>query len=750
MPEYSVVGKRVPRVDALDKVTGAALYSGDIILPKMLHGKVLRSPHPHAMIRHLDVTKAKALEGVMAVITAADVPGYKYKSELVFAGNPHLARKKVVYAGQPVAVVAAMNPYIAEEALSLIEVEYEELTPGLDILETMKPDAPLIYTNLYTQGPYGKDTKPSNIAWRVEYRRGDLETGFEEADLIMENTFRTQTVHQGYLEPQAAVANIDLSGKVTVWTQSQGIFQVRALVAEFLNVPLSRIKVVPVEVGGAFGGKTYQLLAPLCALLAIKTGRPVRMEMTRDEVLKASRPAPASLITLKMGVTKEGRITAASAVMLFDEGAFPERPYSSNAAITGLGHYKIPNLKIEALDVLTNKVPSGSYRAPAAPQAAFAVESQMDLIARALGMDPLQLRIKNAAVEGDLLPDGTTFPRIGLKETLERMAKYLTQKGKLEGENRGRGIACGFWRGGVGCSSAHVNVNADGSVNLVVGCVDLTGSRTGLAQIVAEEFSIPFEKVTVVTGDTETAPYSDLAVGSRTTYQMGIAVYRACQDAKAQLARRASLTLGVESTEIEFAQGRFQVKGKPEKSVSLADLASNSISMRGEGPITGRGSVGVPPFAPMFAVHVADIEVDKETGKVKILSYAAAQDVGLAINPTLVEGQIQGAISQGIGWALMENYVFDRGVLQNTTLLDYRMPTAVDVPFMEILLVEVGSATGPYGLRPVGEPPIVPSLATIANAIHDAIGVRLKELPMSPEAIFWSLQPNIKVKQDVG
>jgi len=503
-----------------------------------------------------------------------------------------------------------------------------------------------------------------------------VERGFKEADFILENTFRTQTVHQGYLEPMAAVASVDLSGKITVWSQSQGIFAARGLISEFLKRPLSQIRVVPVEVGGAFGGKTYQLVAPLCALLSCKTGRPVKIAMTREEVLQASRPAPTSLITLKMGVSKEGRITAASADMVFDAGAFFERPHSSNAALHGLGLYNIPNLKIEAVDVLTNKVPSGSYRAPAAPQAAFAVESQMDLIARALGMDPLQLRIKNAVVEGDLMPNGNAFPRIGFKETLERMALHLRGREKPEGENRGRGIACGFWLGGIGCSAAHVNVNADGSVNLIVGSVDLTGSRTTLAQIVAEEFSIPLEKVTVVTGDTETAPYSTETVGSRTTYHMGIAVHRACQDVKAKIARQAALSLGVESKDLQFANGRIEVRGRPEESISFAFLVRNSISVRGDGPITGRGSVGIPEQAPMFSVHAADIAVDGETGKVKILSYAAAQDVGLAINPMLVEGQIQGAVSQGIGWALMENYVFDKGVLKNTTLLYYQMPTA--------------------------------------------------------------------------
>ena len=738
MPEYSVVGKRLPRVDVLDKVTGKALYSADINLPNMLYGRVLWSPHAHARIRRLDVSRARALAGVMAVITAADGSG------------DQLVREKAVFAGQPVAAVAAINPDVAEEAIGLIEVDYEELPPVMDVLESMKADAPLIHPDLHTENQTGQATTPSNISWHIELKRGDVEAGFREADVVLENTFRTQTVHHGYLEPRAAVAAIDLEGKITVWTGSQGIFAARAQIARFLNLPLSRIKVVPVEVGGGFGGKNTLLLAPLCALLSQKTGRPVKMVMTREEDLRASRVAPASVITLKMGATKEGRLTAVSATVIYDDGAFPQRrPSAEVGSIGGLGLYNIPNLKIEGYDVVTNKLPSVPYRAPSAPQAAFAVESQVDLLARALEMDPLELRIKNAVEEGDLMPNDVPFPKIGFKETLEKMAKYLEQRGKLEENNRGRGVACGLWRGGGGSSAAHVNMNADGSVVLIVGSVDLTGSRTSLAQMVAEEFGIPFEAVSVVTGDTETAPYSDITAGSRTTRQMGSAVYQACQDVKAQLVRLAVPQLGAEGVEpgdIEFAQGRVQLKKMPEKFVSLRDLARQSIGSSGDGPITGRGSVKVSQSAPMFAVQVADVEVDRETGKVKILSYVAAQDVGLAVNPTLVEGQIQGAVSQGIGWALMENYIFQKGVMQNATLLDYRIPTAVDLPFVETILVEVGSAAGPYGVRGVGEPPIVPTLATIANAIHNAVGIRLKELPMTPEVVFWALREQEKSK----
>ncbi len=744
MAKYSVVGKRIPRIDALSKVTGTAIYSGDVTLPDMLYGKVCRSPHAHAIIRRLDVTKAQALEGVMAVITASDVPGYKNRSPLLLVEMPHLAQEKVVYAAQPVAVVAATSIEIAEKAVGLIEVEYEELPPVLDVLESMKPETPPIYPDLYTnfiaRPPTDKDSKPSNIAYHISVNRGDLEAGFREADLIIENTFRTQPIHHGYLEPFAAVAKADVNGKVTIWTQTQGVFTARQMIAEFLGLPPTQVKLVPVEIGGAFGGKSYLPLAPLCALLAMKTGRPVRMEMSRDEVLRDGRPAPGSVTTIKIGVTKKGYITAASATFVYDAGGFPEMSHTMFVRGNTFSQYKIPNIKIEAFDVLTNTVPVTYYRAPSTPQSHFAIESQMDLISRALGMDPLQFRIQNSTAEGDTTPSGEILPKVGFKETLERMAEYLRQKGSLQGENRGRGVACGFWHGAAGSFGAYVNVNIDGTVTLVIGVTDVSGSRTSIAQIVAEEFGIPMEAVSIVVGDTDTAPWSSPSVGSQTIYSLSHAVYRACQDAKDQLRRLASPRLGAAASEIEFANGQAIVKGDTQKSIPLAALGRSSLGFRGEGPIVGRGSIAGLPPAPSVAVHAVDIEVDKETGKVKVLSYAVAQDVGLAINPMSIEGQIQGAVTQGIGWALMEGYVFDRGKVQNTTFLDYRMPTATDVPMIDTMLVEVGSTTGIYGLRHVGEPPMVGTLAAVANAIHSATGVRLKTLPMTPEAILKGIK----------
>ena len=617
----------------------------------------------------------------------------------------------------------------------------------LDVLESMKPDSPLIYpdkcTGLRVGKQIGKGTVPSNISWQVEYSRGNAEAGFKAADVVLENTYRTQRAYQGYLEPRAAVASVDPDGKITVWTDNQGLFQVRELCAEFLDIPLSHVKVMPIEVGGAFGAKQYQPLSPLCALLARKTGRPVKMVMTREEDLTASYPGPESIITLKMGITRDGLITAAAYSMILDIGVFYREVIDClGTSNTGLSLYRIPDLDVKLYNVVTNRAPTGSYRAPNAPDAAFAVESQMDLLARAVQMNPLELRLRNAVSEGDFATDVTQFPRIGFKETLLKMKEHAAARSIPEGNNRGRGIACGLWYPGGGAFAATINVSADGSIALIVGACDLSGTRTMMAQIVAEEFGVSPDEVTLVSGDTDTAPYCNQASGSRVTRQMSTAVYRACQDAKEQLARYAASQLGVKPVDLIFVNGQVHAVGVPEKYISLSALIRMALGRGGKGPVVGRGSIGANQRGPMFAVQMADVEVDKETGKVKILSFAAAQDVGFAINPTLIEGQIQGAVAQGIGRALMEEYVFQNGIIQNPNFLDYRMPTAVDLPFMDVLLVEVKSDIEPFGVRGVGEPPMIPTLATIANAVHSATGVRLTELPMSPETVFRTLRSN--------
>jgi xanthine dehydrogenase molybdenum-binding subunit len=508
---------------------------------------------------------------------------------------------------------------------------------------------------------------------------------------------------------------------------------------------MNHIKVIPVEIGGAFGGKSVQVISPICVLLSRKAGRPVKIVITREETLKTNRPAPPSVITIKLGATKEGRLTAASATMTFDYGALygvggmDVIPFGS---FTGLGPYRIPNFKIECFDVYTNKIPSGPYWGPTAVQAAFHIESQMDLLARALKIDPLEFRLTNAVEEGDIMILGMPFQKIGFKETIKKMQQYLAKRNMPERKNRGRGIACGFWAPGGGAAGANIYVNDDDTVQLLVGSLDISGSRTALAQMVAEELGIPYEKVSAVTGDTDTAPFSVMSLGSMITRSLANPVYRACQDVKEQLCQRAAPRMNTEISNLEFAKGRVQIKGNPDKFITLAELAHGAGGHNSpiEKPIVGHGVNGGFENSPVFVTATAEVEVDEKTGKVKVLSYGLVQDIGCAINPTVVEGQIQGAAAQGIGWALSENYIFNKGVMQNASLLDYRLPTALDIPFIDAMMVEVPFDVSPFGLRGAGEPPMVPTVAAIANAIHSAIGVRLTELPMNPEAVLRALK----------
>ena len=738
MQAHSVIGKSVPRNDGLDKVTGKTVYSADVHLPGMLHGKMLRSPHAHARILRIDTSKAQALEGVIAVVTSQDVPVQRGDKPPSNSRHVVFAQDKALYFGQPVAAVAATNLEIAEAAIGLIQVEYEVLPVVSDVLDAIKPDATLLHPDLHTEGLAGREPAPSNIALRVEFNRGDPSAGFEDADVVIEETFRTQTIHQGYLEPRAAVAEMSREGKMTIWASTQGSFVARQLLADILDLPLGNVRVIPMEVGGGFGAKNSLVAAPICAVLAQKARRPVKLVLSRAEDLTSGRPAPGAVVSLKLGATKEGQLTAVSGSVMYNSGAFPQL-LGAEGIITGLGHYRIPNLKFDGYSVVTNRPPVGAYRAPGAPQTTFAMESAMDMLAEALGLDPIELRLRNIVKEGDPMPSDLPFPRLGFMETLEGVAKHPRYRNKRQGKNVGRGVACGFWMGGVGSSAAHVNLNADGSLAVVVGSVDLTGTRTTLAQIAAEVLGIPYESVSVVVADTDTAPYSDITAGSRTTHQMGAAVYRACQDVKAQLVQRAAARLSAEPSEIEIVDGKLRVKSAPEKQVSLTELARASITSS-EGAITGRGAVGVPSRIPTFSVHVVDLEVDPETGKAKVLDYLVAQDAGLAVNPSLVEGQMQGAVAQGIGWALSEEYFYDNGVVRNTTLLDYRQPTSVDVPFIETLIVEVPSPTSVYGIKGIAEAPLVPAMAAIANAINAAAGVRLTELPMTPASVFRALR----------
>ncbi len=740
------IGKRVPKVDALERVTGKATFGADIHLPGMLHGKVLRSPHAHARIKRIDVSKALALEGVKAVVTAADLPsmeqaagtvGGELMVNLVDLRKMTIAHDKALYDGHPIAAVAATTPEIAERAIELIRVDYDVLPPVENAMDAMKADAPILHEDLYTKTLGERPSKPSNVAAYTESGHGDVTVGFAQADLVHETTYATVMVHQGYMEPTTATAWVQADGKLDIWTSTQGTFGIRRSVSALLDMPQQRINVIPMEVGGAFGGKIYAILEPLAVLLSKKSGRPVKIVMSRAEVFRATGPGSPMYATIRTGVKKDGTLTACYAKIVMDAGAFPGAPVGG-AAMVSFGPYKVDALKIEGYDVVSNKPRVQAYRAPGGTSIAFAIESHMDEVAEKLGIDPLKFRIINAVDEGDKMTNDQVYNRIGLKEVLRRISKHSCWTMPVEpGPHKGRGLALGYWQGATLTSSAIVTVNSDGTVGLRSGQVDLTGSRTTSRQIVADEMQVPLENVSVGVGDTDSTPYTDLSAGSRTAYSFGAATYAACQDALFQLKAHAAAQFQVTISDVEYAKGKFWVRENPEQSVDLRTLASNALR-RAHGPIYGYGTVTRLQPAHQFAAHVVDVDVDPETGKVSILKYTAFQDVGKAINPVMVEGQMQGGVSQGVGWALSEYYHYDKGVLRNPTLLDYRMPTALDMPMINCEIIEVPASDGPYGVRGVGEVPIVPPAGALANAIYRATGIRMRQLPMTPEAVFWA------------
>ncbi|MBI4339250.1 MAG: xanthine dehydrogenase family protein molybdopterin-binding subunit [Chloroflexi bacterium] len=753
----TALGQRERKADALERVVGDARYGADFSLPGMLHAKILRSPHAHARIRRIDYARALGVPGVVAVVTAGDLrPGQAgaahdapaeaydpgHEEEHAAGSRPNASRTvfagaKALWAGQPVAAVAATTLQAAEEALGLIEVSYEVLPMMENAEQSMQPGAPLLHPNLFTTTLGVNADTPSNISTYVELVRGDVERGFREADVVIEDTYRTRMIHQGYLEPRATLAKVDPDGKLTIWVSSQGIFAVQQQVAEVLNLPPHRVRIIPTEFGGGFGSKGQGLLEPLAALLAVKTGRPVKMVMGRDEEFKAGRPGSPSVAWVKMGVKRDGTITAAQIRVIMDSGAYPGGPVGA-ATNLSFGVYKVPNLRVEGYDVVTNKPPVGAYRAPGAPQAAYAVEQHMDRLARALGMDPLELRLKNIAGEGDRMPNDTPLPRVGFRTTLETVKRHPIWGHRPSKPNQGRGIACGMWMGGLQPNSCFLKLNGDGSLGLEVGTMDITGTRTAFKQMVASEFQVPTERVAVTTLDTDTAPYASNSGGSKTTNTMGSAIKQASDNLKRQLQSRAASLLDLPQDQVGYRAGLFHSLRDPNRTVSLQDLGARSVAAGG-GPVLASGSAGTFKAAPSFAAHVVDVEVDPETGKVTLLGYHAFQDCGFAVNPTQVEGQMQGGVAQGIGWALTEEYVFGDGVMRNPTFLDYRMPTSLDLPLIEPTIVQVPNPDSPYGVRGVGEVPLVPPMAAIANAIYDATGARITELPMSPERVFWAL-----------
>jgi xanthine dehydrogenase molybdenum-binding subunit len=748
---FRIIGHKTPKVDAIDKVTGRAQFGADVSLPRLLVGKVLRSPYAHARIKHIEVHQAAALPGVHAVITGDDLPtlapGTQMASGTVTAHDSYLsqevlARGRVLFHGHAVAAVAATSIDIAEAALDLIQVEYEPLPYVLDPVEAMRQDGVRLHDDLYTQTASGRSTTPSNVAEHLEMGRGDVEQGFAEADVVVERTFRTRTVHQGYIEPDAESAWVREDGSVIVWANTQTTFTQRHELALLLDLPVSRIRVVPTEVGGAFGGKESVRVSALCVALSRKAGLPVRMTLSREEVLRATGPATAIVSTIKVGARSDGTITAIQAHLVYDAGAFPGAPLRS-AIRRVFSHYRTPHLKIDAYDVVTNKPHVAAYRAPGATPTNFALESVIDEVGEALHLEPLAFRLHNVSRPGDPMPDGVILPSVSLVDILQQVQRHPCWTTPLTGSTQGRGIALGLWTMPGGTTSCHLTLSLDGSVTLVLGTVDLSATRTSLAMVAAEALGLELEDVRVVVGDTDMVAYSGASAGDKVTYVTSKAILKASDDLLQQLKIRVGAALEASPQDIVYECKRFWVQGSPERGMSLADIARRTIHSGGAVLAYGSASetFSSVALAPNAAAHVVDVEVDHDTGQVKILRYTAFQDVGRCVNPDQVEGQMQGGATQGIGWGLSETYLVDaQGAVRNANLLDYRLPSALDVPYITTHVIEVPSRDHPYGIRAVGQVPIVPPAAALANAIFRAAGVRLYELPMTAERIYQELR----------
>jgi xanthine dehydrogenase molybdenum-binding subunit len=740
---YSVIGTRPIRHDGADKVTGRAIYGADFQMAGMLRGFILRSPHAHARIKRIDTSKAEVFPGVKAVITTKDFPevdGNKIvdlgegPTPLSYARGNILAKDKVLYRGHAVAAVAAVNAHVAEEAAGLIEVEYEVLPCVLTAPEAMKPDAPILHEDLKTTELGEATGTVSNVAEHYRHVMGDIDAGFAAADIVLEREFHTASVHQGYIEPHNATALWNNDGRISIWCSTQGSFVVRDCTAAILDIPVSQIKVTPMEIGGGFGGKIPVYMEPVAALLSKKTGCPVKILMPRQAVFEGTGPTPGSYMKVKIGAKKDGTITAAQAYLAFEAGAYPGAMVGA-AGMCVFAAYDIANVVIDGYDVVVNKPSTAAYRAPGAPNAAFATESVVDELATEIGMDPIDLRLKNAAKEGTRRADGPKFRRIGCVEVLEAMKNSAHYQSPLEGPNRGRGVAIGFWFNIGLPSSCTLNVNADGSVNLIEGSTDIGGSRTSIAMQAAEVLGVKAEDIHPTVVDTDSIGFTGVTGGSRTTFATGWAAYEAAQDVARQMKERAAKIWEVAPDKVEAAGGLYSSNGH---SIGFRELAGR-IGETG-GPIVGRGAVDPRGAGGSFAGVIVDVEVDPETGKTTILRFTSVQDAGRAIHPAYVEGQMQGGSVQGIGWALNEEYFMSEdGRMMNSSFLDYRMPTALDLPMIETIIVEVPNPGHPFGVRGVGEANIVPPQAAIANAIAGAIGKRLTRLPMNPTAVMEAI-----------
>ncbi|MDX8449081.1 xanthine dehydrogenase family protein molybdopterin-binding subunit [Mesorhizobium captivum] len=738
---FSSVGTRPIRPDGVDKVTGRARYGADFNMAGQLVGRILRSPHAHAIIKKIDTSKAEKLAGVKAVITAADLPDLTDGDAAMYdILDNSMARKKALYDGHAVAAVAAVDARTARQALKLIEVDYEVLPHVTDVDEAMKHSAPLINDAIFTEGLEEKPVKPSNVCKRTQYGHGDIHEGFAQADYVVERSFKTEQTHQGYIEPHACVASVNPDGTADLWVCTQGHFVYRQHCAQLLGLEVSKLRVTSSEIGGGFGGKTHVWAEPVALALSRKAGRPVKLVMTRDEVFRASGPTSATSIDVRIGAKKDGTITAAEATLRYSCGPYAGM-WAEIGAMTAFACYKLENVKTVGYEVLVNRPKTAAYRAPSAPMAAFAVESAVDELAKEIGMDPVEFRIKNAAQEGTRASYGPVYGPIGIGPTLEAVKSHPHMKAPL-GTNQGRGMACGFWFNFGGQTCTDLNIGMDGSVSLAVGTVDVGGSRASLSLVAAEELGIDYSQVKAVVADTSSLGYNDMTDGSRGTFSSSMATISAARNAIKVLRERAAQMWDIGVDDVVWEKGHAVAKG--EKHGNLGKLSLKEIAAQSGktgGPIAGHSELVADGAGVSFATHICDIEVDPDTGSTRVLRYTVVQDAGKAVHPTYVEGQYQGGAAQGIGWALNEEYIYGKdGRLQNPGFLDYRIPVCSDLPMIDTQILEIPNPNHPYGVRGVGETSIVPPLAAIANAVSNAVGVRMTHIPMSPPRILAALE----------
>jgi CO/xanthine dehydrogenase Mo-binding subunit len=759
MANYRVIGKPVERVDGPEMLSGQALYGPDMKLPGMLWGKILRSPIPHGRVLRVDVEKAKQHPGVKAVIWAQDVParryGYAIEDEHIFAIG------KVCYVGQPVAAVAAVDEDTAEDALSLIEVDYEELPAVFDAEEAIRNGAPLVHEDLDTYNARSvylaswHPVKGTNIIHQASNQRGNVEAALQKADYVFEDTFRASQIHHSYMEPHATLVALR-GGTITVWTCSQEVFELRTVMAGLFGVPESKMRVICTKVGGGFGGKIEPRLEPITIALAMKSGKPVKIVMTRTDEFTAAAGSTPATVKLKTGVMKDGTLVAREISFIWNTGAHAEGLAPSNRAMKdGIGPYRIHDIRVTSTLVYTNRVRGTQLRGLGVPEGAFAIESQMDMIAERLKIDPLELRLKNILQDGDINSIGDVVQSIGLRECLEKVAAEIGWR-KPKDKNVGRGLAVIAKSPTThsSISGAHVQFNEDGSAQALVGASELgQGMCVVLSQIAAEELGIPVEAVGITCADTGTTPYDRGTFSSRVTFYTGMAVKKAAEDAKRQLVEMASKMSEIPESDLMVENQRVVSKSHAEIALSFRKVLEQAHNR--EKPILGRGWYGGKGDYPSlphkvhgkeyvpgwkYGAQAVEIEVDDETGMIKVRKIASAHDVGTTLNPIGVSGQINGGVVMGLGYALHERLQFDEGKVINPSFMDYKIPSAHEIPEIVSIPVEIPLPEGPFGAKGIGELAVVGVAPAIGNAIYDALKVRIKELPLFPERVLSAIE----------